>query len=386
MTNDTVRILANCLDVIEQRGATLEECVAPYPDQRGPLIELLSAAQALRAAPAVTPSLDFRIDARQRLIAHLPSRRSRRAVMVNVLSAWRHRLVASKVLLLRLTVILLVGVVIGSSVVAASAQSLPNDVLYPVKRTMEQARLVFAPDSTSSGDLRLTFAVERLAEVQRLIDRDRGAEAVIAIDDFSDQMESAVSITQSMPDTTERAILIKRVNESIQSSDVVLSRAQERLPEAAQVAVKRARAVLAERPSDPRGTQPLVLPPVPTVVIPDPTATRHSTPASSRTLPSVTRGTPRWMPTPVEHHPVNPPALQPTSLPTRQPTIQPTHRTQRRTLVPPTTHAQLPPSVHPTRLPPAFPTVMPPLQPTFESPRFPTPMPHFIWPGPGGRH
>ncbi len=298
------------------------------------------------------------------------------------MSAWGKRLVADKVLFLRTAFILLVDVLLGSSVVVASVQSLPNDVLYPVKRTIEQARLAFAPDSASSGDLRLTFAAERLDEVQRLIDRDRGADATIAIDDFADQMQSVVSIAHSMPDTLERATLIARVNESIQSSEVVLSKTQVRLPESAQVAVRRARAVLAERPDDPRGTQPSVAPLVPTEVIPTRTATRHATPMPSRTLPNVTRDAPGWLPTPVEH-PVDPPTRQPIPLPTRQPTVLPTNQPQRRTWVPPTVRTQLPPIMRPTRLPPSFPTIMPPLPSTFVPPQFPTPVPHFSWPGPG---
>jgi hypothetical protein len=95
MPNDMTRILASCLDALEQHGMTLEECVAPYPGQRGALIELLSVAQTLRSAPVATPSLDFRVDAQQRLIARLPSRRSRRALLVNALSAWHNRIVAN---------------------------------------------------------------------------------------------------------------------------------------------------------------------------------------------------------------------------------------------------------------------------------------------------
>ena len=286
--------------------------------------------------------------------------------------------------LLRAVFILLVGVMLGSSVVVALAQSLPSDILYPVKRTIEQARLACAPDSARSGDLRLTFAAERLDEVQRLIDRDRRADAAVAIDDFATQIQSVVSIAQSMPDTTERAILIARVNESIKSSDAVLSETQERLPESAQVAVRRARVVLVERPDDQRGIQPPVLPLVPTVVVPDRTATRYLTPAPSRTLPSVTRDTPIWIQPPVEH-PVDPPAYSPTPLPTRQPAILSTNRPQRRTLARPTVRTQVLPVAFPIHLPPPFQTFMPPLPPTFVPPQFPTPASHFIWPGPG-RH
>ncbi len=79
MTNDTAQILANCLDEIERQERSPEECLAQHPGQRLALSELLPVAQALRSAPAVIPSLDFRMDARQQLLARLPARRSRRA-------------------------------------------------------------------------------------------------------------------------------------------------------------------------------------------------------------------------------------------------------------------------------------------------------------------
>jgi hypothetical protein len=387
MMNDTAQVLANCLDALERPGVTMEQCAAPFADQAGSLVELLAVAQTLRSAPAVTPSLDFRVDARQRLIAHLPARRSRRARMVDRCSAWGWRLVNRKILVWWAAFILLIGVVLGASVVVASAQSLPNEVLYPVKRTIEQARLIFAPDTATSSNLYLAFATERLAEVQRLIDRGRGAEAASAIDDFAAQMHSAVAITQSVPDTVERTSLLARVDESIKSSDAVLSRTQEQLPASAQVAVQRARAVLAERTYDPHDLQPPLLPLVSTVTSPAQTVTPHATPVLSRTLPSVTHGSPRWMPTPVEHHPVNSPTDRPTALPTRQPAAMPTNRPPHRTLMPPMLRTQIP-FVRPTYLPPSFPmrmpSALPPVTPLAWPPPPATFEPRFVWPGSGG--
>ena len=146
MTNDTAQILANCLDVLDQPDMTLEECVRPYVDQAGSLIELLAIAQTLRAAPAVTPSLDFRIDARQRLLARLPVRRSRWDHLVSLIRLRLQRWSVNKIWLMRAAFILLVGVVLGASAVVASAQSLPNDALYPMKRGIEQVRLFLTPD------------------------------------------------------------------------------------------------------------------------------------------------------------------------------------------------------------------------------------------------
>ena len=116
MTNDTARILASCLDAIEQQGRSPEECMAQHPDQRLTLSELLPVAQTLRSAPAVIPSLDFRMDARQRLLVRLPVRRSRRATRV-----------PKRVMSVQVGLMLLMVVTLAASVVTASAQALPND-------------------------------------------------------------------------------------------------------------------------------------------------------------------------------------------------------------------------------------------------------------------
>ncbi len=297
MTNDTARILASCLDGIEQ-GQSLEECVAQHPDQGLILSELLPVAQMLRSAPATVPSLDFRMDARQRLLARLPARHPRPATWLT-----------GRLMFLRVVVILLLVVVLATSVVTASAQALPNDVLYPVKRSIEQARLVFTLDKVGSGDLRLAFAAERLKEVERLIDIGRGADATVAIDNFADQMRSVVAIAQAMPDTIERADLIARVAASVESSSAVLSAAQARLPESAQDALARARTLLTDGASDlPHSS----LAPLPAVsATPNRPSLQQRTPTSSlsaRPLPRVTSAPPvnpayvfpHW-PTPTAH-------------------------------------------------------------------------------------
>jgi hypothetical protein len=367
MTNDTAQILASCLDAIEQQEWSPEECLAHHPEQRLALSELLPVAQVLRSAPAVIPSLDFRMDARQQLLARLPARRERRAAWASI------RVMAAQVGL-----VLLMVVALATSVVTASARALPNEVLYPVKRTIEQVRLALAADSARGADLRLMFAAERLDEVERLINMGRGVDATVAIDDFATQIQSAVSITQTMPDTTQRAALAARVAESVTSSDAVLSAAEARLPESAQGAVTRARALLAERKDGLYSTQPPATPVIPASATPD--RARARPPATS--LPGTV---PAAMPT----LPAARPALigRPTDLLTRgstprptqqanvRPTKQPSHTLRASPIIP----TQVPPVVKPTRLPPLILTFEP-------LPHFPTPIPRGAWPGSGRQH
>jgi hypothetical protein len=54
--------------------------------------------------------------------------------------------------------------------VGASAEALPGEMLYPVKRGVENVELAFHNDDFSRGQYRLTQASERLAEARRLTD------------------------------------------------------------------------------------------------------------------------------------------------------------------------------------------------------------------------
>ncbi len=267
MTNDAALTLANCLEAIERHELTLDQYLARHPDQHLMLTELVPLAQHLRAAPAVTPSLDFRADARRRLISQLSPRRSPRTGTLTrnwarvIPSAARNlwaglttqalhieiprrrphsaalrgltsaaprndTMRIGSLRLVRALAVLIILIVLGSSVIVASAQSLPNEALYPVKITFEQVRLALSPDQLTRGELSLNFADERLNEVQRLIDRGEGTEAAGALDAFAGQIQSAVEMVHSSPASAEREALLARLQTSIDRSDEMLANSE----------------------------------------------------------------------------------------------------------------------------------------------------------------
>jgi len=74
--------------------------------------------------------------------------------------------------------------------VGASAEALPGEMLYPVKRGVENVELAFHKDDADRGSYRLTQASERLAEARRLTDDNspQSREHVAgALDDFAAQ-------------------------------------------------------------------------------------------------------------------------------------------------------------------------------------------------------
>ena len=74
--------------------------------------------------------------------------------------------------------------------VGASAEALPGEMLYPVKRGVENVELAFHKDDPAHGQYRLAQASERLAEARRLTDdgSPQSREHVAgALDDFAAQ-------------------------------------------------------------------------------------------------------------------------------------------------------------------------------------------------------
>lgn len=364
MSNEAALALANCLTALESGELSLDEYLERQPDQRAVLTELVPLAQQLRTAPAVTPSLDFRADARRRLIAHLPERRARRRIEWPAFSSrvWLRGLVA-----------LIIVVVLSSSVLVASAQALPNDPLYPLKLAVEQLQLTLSPDQLARSELNLNFAGERLAEVQRLIDRGRAMDAAPALTGFADQMEFAVTLATDLPDSTERQALLSRLYSSLDRSAVILQATERQLPQTAQPALDRARAVLRHPPVE-----------TPPAELPTPTAT--FAPTFIATL-KPTRVQPTIMSTPDR------PAITPTpnshSVPTLRPTFNPTVLSTR----PPTPAAPNFPTLIPTRwqtyvptqwAPTPWPTLLPTNWPTLIATLRPTRWPTFPPPPPSG--
>ena len=66
----------------------------------------------------------------------------------------------------------------ATSAVAASASALPGDALYGLKRAVERARLAVPGSDALKAQLHLTFADERLAELQELLARRQAGEDV----------------------------------------------------------------------------------------------------------------------------------------------------------------------------------------------------------------
>ena len=161
---------------------------APWDDD---VAHLVAYAEQLCEAAVVEPSAEFRSALRTQLMTEASTVlapagtrpvRTHRPPLRTPSFGFRRRLAGATAALVT------AGGFVG--LVGASAEALPGDMLYPVKRGVENVELAFHKDDPARGEYRLAQASERLAEARRLTDdgSPRSSEHVAgALDDFATQ-------------------------------------------------------------------------------------------------------------------------------------------------------------------------------------------------------
>lgn len=155
------------------------------------LARLAGLTTELRRLPRqpLRPDDDFRADLRTRLLAEAEARRAVREHLPpprRPADADRpHRPRATRIAAGALAATLLGG----TGVALASTTALPGELLYPVKRGVEQVRLTLAAGDAARGSTELDLARTRLDEAEMLLlEADSGAgtaRTVAALDEFT---------------------------------------------------------------------------------------------------------------------------------------------------------------------------------------------------------
>lgn len=156
--------------------------------------ELLELVGALSAVPVVEARPDFVLDLRSRLVVE--AARMTRPVddAVRVRLTPRQRSGARE----RRAATVLGGFAIVAatgSMAMASQSALPGDVLYPVKRAIENAQTNLQSDDAAKARTLLAHAENRLAEAEQLTAEGADAKTVAStLQDFTDQSNQAAEL------------------------------------------------------------------------------------------------------------------------------------------------------------------------------------------------
>ncbi len=164
--------LANRLDEVlpPHRSDILE------PSDADPVIQ---AAVRLARGPHPVLSADAVAQIQARMLARVP--RQRKPFQRQMVLRWA-------------AAACLIMVILVSGTATVSAQSLPGDTLYPVKRLVERGRLALTGDE-GEVELRLKYAERRLDEFAEL-QADRGEINADVLDDASDEMNTAFGLME----------------------------------------------------------------------------------------------------------------------------------------------------------------------------------------------
>lgn len=160
-------ILETCLSEIEQ-GVDVDTVLFRHPEHADELRPILEASVKARAMAAAQPSADVVRRNRAKVMQRAAEMRE-----VRVKPSSSHVWLAS---LRRLAVTLAVVMVLfvsGTGLVGASANTLPGDNLYPVKRTWEDVLVFFAFDPQQREALEFEHENERLEELTELLAEGR---------------------------------------------------------------------------------------------------------------------------------------------------------------------------------------------------------------------
>jgi len=239
------QLLERCLQELTRTG-DVKVSLRRYPQYADRLRPLLEMAQATRRYYEAVPEAPGGLVAgRERLLAVAARQRARGVGATSATRTATTRTAGRKmklVLATRLVAVLLVVVVgtaaLGGGVVWAAGDSLPGDLLYPVKLATEDVRLALTSAPAGQVDLALQFVEERAEEVRTLVATGRQVP-----DETIARMERHIerALTQAAWASDEEMTgLLTRVAERTRTQAQVLEQVQATAPQQARPGLARA--------------------------------------------------------------------------------------------------------------------------------------------------
>lgn len=197
----------------------------------GHIADLVRFAESICEAAAVEPSTSFRDSLRAQLMNEagtvlVPVAPTPRRAPPAPRSAKRFRRRAASLTAAAVTAVGVVGIV------ASSASAVPGELLYPVKRTVENVELQLHRDDASRGAFQLSRASERLAEARQLSAENQSVSLISdTLDDFSASATDGSGMLFTEFGETGEEKTIRQVNDFAASSSLDLTSLSAQLPD-----------------------------------------------------------------------------------------------------------------------------------------------------------
>lgn len=209
-------ILTNCIEEIKSGKATIAECLNRYPSKRQELEPLLKIALRIQEAPAFQLDNNYKQVAKARLLQQIrASKQKKSRAFTDIFSFGLPRQYVRARMAVSVVVILVIISMLTGGMAYAAQDSLPGDVLYPVKIGVEDARLFLAGDSADKAELNLKFAQTRLVEMSQLASKNKG-KMESAVNGYRGNLDAAEQDIQGISDASALSNLLSHALDELQ--------------------------------------------------------------------------------------------------------------------------------------------------------------------------
>lgn len=202
MERDIELLLDNCIKEL-RNGKSVEEYLAEYPHLVDQLKPLLMLVEKIEAVPQPEPAPE----AMSATLITIGQQLANRAMDHKEVNIYRkkHKIISFLNIFQRPKLIwalnaAFVLLIIVFGVTTISANSLPGDLLYPIKLVTEKVKFLLTFDSEKKAELRLTFSDKRLEEMIKTFQRSNTLDTTLLkamLDEAKMALEESKQPTQT---------------------------------------------------------------------------------------------------------------------------------------------------------------------------------------------
>lgn len=164
--------------------------------------DLVEVADTLKAMGADIPDSTGKADIRRRLLEEM--RDSANEGALARAREWFNRSFRRRTIAL-----LLASAITFSGAAGAAAGSLPGTPLYPLKRAVEQAKVIAAIGHRNRASAQLDLAENRLTEMRRLLAKGEYQQLPTLADAFESHIELALESANELPGVTGKPLIAR---------------------------------------------------------------------------------------------------------------------------------------------------------------------------------
>lgn len=234
----SLEILDRCLSRIQAGEVTIHACLEAYPKLVGEFEPLLTAALRLRSQLAPSgPNPSFASNAKMRILNQIQAKQKKQRAQINLR---RRGMVVFKPAYAILGLLMIFGLLgSGFGLINASAEALPGEPLYGVKRGVEETRLALTWSASGDADLLTQFTYERLEEMNTAFSTGLDTAAQLALMEYESMLARLLDLAddEALQDEPET---IEKIHNGIAHHEEVLRAVLEKAPASAQAGIERA--------------------------------------------------------------------------------------------------------------------------------------------------